>query len=325
LKIFEYMAAGRPVVATRYGEIERFGDVVHLCETPEDFAPAIERALRDDRPEDRRRRLAVARENSWAVRGAALREHISEALERRQDALSVLADGQSKVSRELAGIDQEIGAARADVARIEEGIAQAKKLRAEERSLRRSAETAKQLANLLRADRFQAYVQRAALKALAEDASRHLRLISDNRYELDLEELPEGRDATHRRESQEFVVIDHWGDLDRRSVKTLSGGETFLASLSLALALAERLPELGAAVRPTRLDSLFLDEGFGTLDDDSLEAVAEALDRLHLGGNGSGPSGRMIGVITHRPELAERMPARIRVLKSQDGSRVEQE
>ena len=108
-------------------------------------------------------------------------------------------------------------------------------------------------------------------------------------------------------------------------MKTLSGGETFLASLSLALALAERLPELGAATRPTRLDSLFLDEGFGTLDEASLEAVADALDRLHLEGNSPAGSGRMIGVITHRPELAERMPSRIRVIKSQDGSRVEQE
>jgi exonuclease SbcC len=228
------------------------------------------------------------------------------------------------VGRELTGLDQAIGAARADVKRIEEGIAQAKKLRAEEKSLRRSAETAKQLANLLRADRFQAYIQRAALKALAEDASRHLRLISDNRYELDLEDTPEGRDSTFRRESQEFVVIDHWGDQEKRSVKTLSGGETFLASLSLALALAERLPELGAAVRPTRLDSLFLDEGFGTLDDDSLDAVASALDRLHLGADGSGPSRRIIGVITHRTQLAERMPAQIRVIKSEDGSTVEQ-
>lgn len=259
---------------------------------------------------------ALCAEHEWG--------DIRQALERGADALDVIAGRQSEVGRELTGLDQAIGAARADVKRIEEGIAQAKKLRAEEKSLRRSAETAKQLANLLRADRFQAYIQRAALKALAEDASRHLRLISDNRYELDLEDTPEGRDSTFRRESQEFVVIDHWGDQEKRSVKTLSGGETFLASLSLALALAERLPELGAAARPTRLDSLFLDEGFGTLDDDSLDAVASALDRLHLGTDGSGPSRRIIGVITHRTQLAERMPSQIRVIKSEDGSTVEQ-
>jgi exonuclease SbcC len=260
---------------------------------------------------------ALAREHIWQA--------VAEALEHGRDATSALAGRHEEIEHRLTEIDQAIGAAGADVKRIEEGIEQAKRLRAEEKSLRQSAETARQLASLLRADRFQAHVQRAALKALAEDASRHLRLVSENRYELDLEETPEGREASFRREAQEFVVIDHWGDQERRSVKTLSGGETFLASLALALALAERLPELGAAVRPTRLDSLFLDEGFGTLDDDFLEAVANALERLHLGGNGSGPSGRMIGVITHRAELAERMPARIRVIKSQDGSRIEQE
>jgi len=251
-------------------------------------------------------------------------EDIRAALD-RGDPFAAVAGRQSEVTQQAAAADQAIGAARADIARIAEGIAQAKRLRAEEKALRETAETAKQLAGLLRADRFQAYIQRAALKALAEDASRHLRLISDSRYELDLEDTPEGRDSAYRRESQEFVVVDHWGELDRRSVKTLSGGETFLASLSLALALAERLPELGAATRPTRLDSLFLDEGFGTLDEASLEAVADALDRLHLEGDGASNHGRMIGVITHRPELAERMPSRIRVIKSQDGSRVEQD
>jgi len=266
----------------------------------------------------------AARESLAALVASHGWEGIRAALE-RGDPLAAVAGRQSEVTQQAAAADQAIGAARADVARIAEGIAQAKRLRAEEKTLRETAETAKQLAGLLRADRFQAYIQRAALKALAEDASRHLRLISDNRYELDLEETPEGRDSAYRRESQEFVVVDHWGELDRRSVKTLSGGETFLASLALALALAERLPELGAASRPTRLDSLFLDEGFGTLDEASLEAVADALDRLHLEGGGASNQGRMIGVITHRPELAERMPSRIRVIKSQDGSRVEQD
>ncbi|MDP2674044.1 MAG: SMC family ATPase [Dehalococcoidia bacterium] len=267
----------------------------------------------------------AARESLAALVAGHGWEGIRAALERGGDPFAAVAGRQSEVTQQATAADQAIGAARADVARIEEGIAQAKRLRAEEKTLRETAETAKQLAGLLRADRFQAYIQRAALKALAEDASRHLRLISENRYELDLEETPEGRDSAYRRESQEFVVVDHWGELDRRSVKTLSGGETFLASLSLALALAERLPELGAASRPTRLDSLFLDEGFGTLDEASLEAVADALDRLHLEGNGASNHGRMIGVITHRPELAERMPSRIRVIKSQDGSRVEQD
>lgn len=249
---------------------------------------------------------------------------VSAAIEQGRDATQAVSLRQSEVESQATALNQDIGAATQDISRIEKGIAHAKQLRSEEKQLRKSAETAKQLASLLRADRFQAYIQRAALEVLAVDASKHLRMISDNRYELELEELPESGSSTFRRESQEFVVVDHWGDQERRSVKTLSGGETFLASLALALALAERLPELGAAVRPTRLDSLFLDEGFGTLDDDSLRDVADALDRLHLGADGERPSGRTVGVITHRQELAERMPAQIRVIKSQDGSRIEQ-
>lgn len=251
---------------------------------------------------------ALASKHGW--------NEVLDALDRRADTSTVLSRRQADAAAGIAEANQAIGAARADIKRIEEGIEQAKKLRAEEKTLRRSADTAGQLAGLLKADHFQAYVQSAALKMLAEDASRHLTVISENRYELDLEDSPD---------SQEFVVIDHWGEEEKRSVKTLSGGETFLASLALALALAERLPELGAAVRATRLDSLFLDEGFGTLDDESLEAVADALDRLHLGADGQAPSGRVVGVITHRAELAERMPSRIRVIKSQEGSRIEQE
>ncbi|HLB27165.1 MAG TPA: SMC family ATPase [Dehalococcoidia bacterium] len=251
---------------------------------------------------------AVAVERGWA--------EVVSSLEQGGAVVPLLSAKHNDVTVQGTETERAIGATRADIGRIEKGIEQAKKLRAEEKKKRQAAETARQLAALLRADRFQAYVQRAALEVLAEDASHHLRVVSENRYDLCLEDSPEGR---------EFAVVDHWGEQEKRSVKTLSGGETFLASLALALALAERLPELGAATRPTRLDSLFLDEGFGTLDEASLEAVADALDRLHLEGNGAANHGRMIGVITHRPELAERMPSRIRVVKCQDGSRIEQE
>ena len=270
-----------------------------------------EEAIAGQEREAKARREALA--GAAAERGWP---DVTRTLERGDDPVAAIAHRQEETGRRIAEADRGIGAARGDVERIEAGIAQAKQLRAEEKTLRTSSETAGELARLLRADHFRAYVQSTALKMLAEDASRHLTLISENRYELALEDSPD---------AQEFVVIDHWGEEEKRSVKTLSGGETFLASLSLALALAERLPELGAAVQATSLDSLFLDEGFGTLDDDSLGQVADALERLHLGGNGVAPSGRVVGVITHRAELAERMPSRIRVIKSQDGSRVEQE
>lgn len=83
LKIFEYLAAGRPVVATRYGEIERLGDVVELCDGREEFAAGIARALASDAHADRERRLAVARENTWGRRYAELRGLLDSALAAR--------------------------------------------------------------------------------------------------------------------------------------------------------------------------------------------------------------------------------------------------
>jgi exonuclease SbcC len=137
-------------------------------------------------------------------------------------------------------------------------------------------------------------VQEEALRVLAEDGSRHMMTLSQRRYSLEFE-------------GQDFCVLDHWNGDARRSVKTLSGGETFLASLSLALALAGRLAELSPERRSSQtLQSLFLDEGFGTLDAEALEVAVTALETLQ-GGE------RMVGVVTHIPELAERMPARVQV------------
>src|SRR5690606_3079464 len=99
------------------------------------------------------------------------------------------------------------------------------------------------------------------------------------------------------------------------SAKTLSGGETFLASLSLALALAEQVGQL-AARGSTKREALFLDEGFGTLDSDTLDAVAAAIQEL-------GSTGRMVGIVTHVRELAEAIPVQYRVKKIGNVSSVE--
>jgi len=100
-------------------------------------------------------------------------------------------------------------------------------------------------------------------------------------------------------------------------VRTLSGGETFQASLALALALSAQLSSL-AASGAARLDSIFLDEGFGTLDEATLETVAETLENLAHGD-------RMVGVITHVGALAERIPVRFNVHRDQRTSSVVRE
>jgi exonuclease SbcC len=155
------------------------------------------------------------------------------------------------------------------------------------------------LAKELRADRLIAFLQLEALQLLAAAGSTHLSTLSSGRYRLEFD-------------ADEFYVIDTWNGEERRSARTLSGGETFLASLALALALSEQVRSL-AVTEKARLDSLFLDEGFGTLDPETLEVVVDAIEQL-------GGDGRLVGVITHVQELAIRLPARIEVEKSPRGS-----
>ena len=200
-------------------------------------------------------------------------------------------------------VHQQIGAAETDIKRIEEGMAKAKGIAEEAEAARTAGLLAKNLAALLRVTAFPNYIREQALKVLAQDGSRQLLEISSGRYEFEVE-------------GQEFMVSDRWNGNESRSVKTLSGGETFLASLALALALAERLPSLGAGGQGGALESLFIDEGFSHLDLETLDTVASALEVIGQGGE------RMVGVVTHVTALAERMPARIVVHKSQSGSTV---
>ena len=106
---------------------------------------------------------------------------------------------------------------------------------------------------------------------------------------------------------QDMVVIDKWNGNEERPVETLSGGESFLASLSLALALSEM------SRGRTQLNSLFLDEGFGTLDTKTLDTAISALEALRM-------AGRSIVVISHVGELTRRIPVQITVEKMGNGS-----
>jgi exonuclease SbcC len=158
----------------------------------------------------------------------------------------------------------------------------------------------KALALELHGNRLIAFLQEEALQLLATAASERLASLSDGRYSL-------------RCRSDEFFVIDTWNGDEERSVRTLSGGETFLASLALALALADQVRSISSTDR-ARLDSLFLDEGFGALDQDALRVVVDAIEQL-------GGDGRLVGLITHVRELAEQFP-RVEVEKSPRGSRL---
>jgi len=214
-----------------------------------------------------------------------------------EDTLEATAAALARGARAAA---VEADRAASQVQQLADRIERGKKLAAEVSALRERARTFRMLATELRADHLISFLQTEALQTLAAAGSRRLERLSEGRYGLAYD-------------GDEFFVVDRWNAEERRSVKTLSGGETFLASLSLALALAEQVRSLSVTERAP-LDSLFLDEGFGTLDPDSLRIVVDAIEQL-------GGDGRLVGVITHVRELAEQFP-RIEVHKSPQGSRL---
>jgi exonuclease SbcC len=181
---------------------------------------------------------------------------------------------------------QQIRADRKKAAQLDKQIA----------AYREDAQVANMLGNLLRATSFERWLCSEALDSLVREASATLLELSGGQYELD------------RDERNELVVIDYEDAGARRPVHTLSGGETFQASLALALALSRQVIGLSAGMR--ELNSMFLDEGFGTLDSDTLDTVASTLERL------AADSDRMVGVITHVAELAERVPVKFVVSRT---------
>lgn len=143
------------------------------------------------------------------------------------------------------------------------------------------------------------------LDEVVEAASRYLIRLSRNRYQLVRVDAVGGNALR----GLDIEVTDaHTGG--QRRVCTLSGGELFLASLSLAFGLAEVVQSYAGGVK---LDSIFIDEGFGTLDAETLEAAMKALADIQK-------EGRLVGLISHVAELRDRIPAHIEVVAGQDGS-----
>lgn len=140
--------------------------------------------------------------------------------------------------------------------------------------------------------KYRKFVQGLTLDHLISLANQQLAVLH-NRYQLSRREQGE----------LEIEIVDTWQGDTRRDTRTLSGGESFLVSLALALALSELVSQ------KTRIDSLFLDEGFGTLDNETLEMALNALDNLNA-------EGKTIGIISHVEALKERIPVQIKVSKN---------
>jgi exonuclease SbcC len=183
----------------------------------------------------------------------------------------------------------------AKLSRVREMMTEAKRLAQQATAADGEATVARALARHLSAKGFERWVLAEVLDGLVAGASVILYDLSSGAYSLAVED------------DGEFSVVDHRNADERRSAKTLSGGETFQASLALALALAGQLSSLAAA-GAARIEATFIDEGFGTLDEETLETVASTIEAL-------GGDDRLVGVVTHVPALAERVPVRLEVTK----------
>jgi exonuclease SbcC len=201
-----------------------------------------------------------------------------------------------ELARAPAAVAAQLVRAEGQVQRIRDDRRKAAALDKQIAAHKEDGQVAALLGNLLRATSFERWLCSEALDSLVREASATLMELSGGQYELD------------RDERNELVVIDYEDAGAKRPVNTLSGGETFQASLALALALSRQVIGLSSGRR--ELNSMFLDEGFGTLDPDTLETVASTLEKLAT------DSDRMVGVITHVTELAERVPVRFVVRRS---------
>lgn len=149
------------------------------------------------------------------------------------------------------------------------------------------------------------YVQMAYFERILVRANRRMLVMTDGQYELVRKKTADNRRS---QSGLDMEVIDHYNGT-KRSIHTLSGGESFQASLSLALGLSDEIQAMSGGIR---MEAMFVDEGFGTLDDESLEKAVRALASISEGE-------KLVGIISHVAELKERIDKKIIVKKEKAG------
>ncbi|MEA4826353.1 MAG: SbcC/MukB-like Walker B domain-containing protein [Clostridium sp.] len=191
---------------------------------------------------------------------------------------------------------QEIAALQKTIDDIKQDMKELKELRKKEQELQHKLSLLNDLGKLVEGNKFVEFAAMNQLKYIAREASRRLKDITKERYALEIDS------------DGNFIIRDDFNGGDIRETTTLSGGETFLTSLSLALALSSQVQLKGSAP----LEFFFLDEGFGTLDTELLDTVMNSLERLHS-------SKLSVGIISHVEELKNRVPVKLVVSSSKQG------
>jgi DNA repair protein SbcC/Rad50 len=224
---------------------------------------------------------------------------VVEAAQRSHDEANAAYGTASHRAAQLAALQPRLAAALAAVAPVRERAGQIRHLA----DLANGTGSANQYKMTL-----SSFVLAARLEEVAAAASERLLAMTAGRYSLVHSDARKG----NAKAGLSLLACDAWTGIDRDTA-TLSGGETFLASLALALGLADVVTAESAG---TPMEALFVDEGFGTLDEETLDEVMNVLDGLRAGG-------RIVGIVSHVSELRQRIPARIHVRKSRTGSHIE--
>ena len=157
---------------------------------------------------------------------------------------------------------------------------------------------------------FENFVLRSCLEDITAKANQRLLQMSQNRYELQRTGKNQKKTGGRKSLGLDFVIYDSWSG-DERPVSTLSGGESFITALAIALGTADVVMEYSGGIK---LETVFIDEGFGTLDPEMLDKAMEVLGQLSYGGS------RLVGLISHVQELVERIDVRLDVIQKGDGT-----
>jgi DNA repair protein SbcC/Rad50 len=278
--------------------------------TPQAAAAAL---LDDDAERELRRRLDAWRSEEAAVRAVLAEADTAAAAQQPPADLTGAETAASAAARRLREAASARDAAARRCAELDRlsaraagGVRALAPLRAEyDRVARLAALTAGTAADNERKMRLESYVLAARLEQVAAAATMRLLRMSSGRYTLVHSDDRSGRG----RSGLGLHVVDAWTGRERDTA-TLSGGETFFASLALALGLADVVTDEAGGVR---LDTLFIDEGFGSLDDQSLDEVLDVLDSLR-------ERDRSVGIVSHVPDLRRRIHAQLEVVKGRSGS-----
>ena len=225
-----------------------------------------------------------------------------EELSKRSDELEEAYNTQTKRTFELSSRCDNLNKAHTSIKDMREQIAQRERECAIWLKLSRTA-------NGINPQRmkFQTYILNAMFQDIIYEANERLKIMSDNRYRF---EYKTSSKVSHAKfYGLDFEIYDEFTSTTR-PVETLSGGESFLASLSLALGLADVVQNNAGGIK---LDTIFIDEGFGSLDSDTLDLTIRALNDLKK-------DGRLVGIISHVEELKQQIRVKLEVIKGKNGS-----